>query len=230
MAVLSALKSGNTAQLDAYVGYLTEIVYDTDKNTIRVHDGTKVGGYELVGNVTRDGNNIIYGDNVSFSAGNTTITIDDNGVRINSNTLIVGTTNVLAAIANAENVVIKVANNLVGNAAVLNFQNGNNIIITTTSNGNQINLLFSSTATGNGGGNGASALLNYTYSSNTDNVTPGVGIVKFDSEDLTTATEMYLDYFDDYTNDLSDYFTNLNNDGTGYIKIISGTNPEKFAI
>ena len=101
MAVLSALKSGNTAQLDAYVGYLTEIVYDTDKNTIRVHDGTKVGGYELVGNVTRDGNNIIYGDNVSFSAGNTTITIDDNGVRINSNTLIVGTTNVLAAIANA---------------------------------------------------------------------------------------------------------------------------------
>lgn len=106
MAVISAFKSGTTAELDQYTGYLTEIVYDTDKDTIRVHDGTKVGGYELLGGVRRVGDNIIFGDNVSFTAGNTSITIDDNGVRINSNTLIVGTTNVLAAIANSENVKI----------------------------------------------------------------------------------------------------------------------------
>lgn len=155
MAVISAFKSGTTAELDQYTGYLTEIVYDTDKNTIRVHDGSKLGGYELVGNVTREGNTIIYGDNVSFTAGNTSITIDDNGVRINANTLIVGNTDILAAIANADNVIIKVSNTLIGNAKTLNFQNGNNVFISTTSNGSQINLSFDST----GGGGGTGALL-----------------------------------------------------------------------
>jgi hypothetical protein len=41
-------KTGTTAQNTNYKGKLGEMVIDNDKKTIIIHDGTQVGGYELV--------------------------------------------------------------------------------------------------------------------------------------------------------------------------------------
>ena len=46
------LKRGNTTQSEAYTGPLGELTYDTDLRTIRVHDGSTVGGNVILVNQT----------------------------------------------------------------------------------------------------------------------------------------------------------------------------------
>lgn len=41
-------KRGTTAKNDAFVGLASEITVDTDKHSIRVHDGVTAGGHELL--------------------------------------------------------------------------------------------------------------------------------------------------------------------------------------
>jgi hypothetical protein len=46
------LKRGNTVQSTAYTGPLGELTYDTDLRTLRVHDGSTVGGNVILINQT----------------------------------------------------------------------------------------------------------------------------------------------------------------------------------
>ena len=46
------LKRGNTVQSAAYTGPLGELTYDTDLRTLRVHDGSTVGGNVILINQT----------------------------------------------------------------------------------------------------------------------------------------------------------------------------------
>ena len=48
MARIIQWKRGTTAQNDEYTGKPREITVDTQKRTIRVHDGSKPGGHELL--------------------------------------------------------------------------------------------------------------------------------------------------------------------------------------
>ena len=43
-----SIRRGNTATNNAYKGYAGELTINTETKTIRVHDGTTVGGTELV--------------------------------------------------------------------------------------------------------------------------------------------------------------------------------------
>lgn len=52
-------KRGTTAENDAYIGEAYEVTLDTEKHTLRVHDGVTPGGHELarggeVGNIRED--------------------------------------------------------------------------------------------------------------------------------------------------------------------------------
>jgi hypothetical protein len=47
MAQVLQLRRGTTAQNDVFTGAIAEVVVDTDKNYIRVHDGVTMGGHEL---------------------------------------------------------------------------------------------------------------------------------------------------------------------------------------
>ena len=46
------LKRGNTVQSTAYTGPMGEVTYDTDLRTLRVHDGSTVGGNVILVNQT----------------------------------------------------------------------------------------------------------------------------------------------------------------------------------
>jgi len=46
------LKRGNTVQSTAYTGPVGELTYDTDLRTLRVHDGSTVGGNVILINQT----------------------------------------------------------------------------------------------------------------------------------------------------------------------------------
>lgn len=46
-AVRLQLRRGTTSQNESYTGSVGEITYDTQKKTIRIHDGTTIGGNEL---------------------------------------------------------------------------------------------------------------------------------------------------------------------------------------
>lgn len=47
MARVLQIRRGTTAQNDNFTGMAGEISFDTDTKTLRVHDGTKLGGYAL---------------------------------------------------------------------------------------------------------------------------------------------------------------------------------------
>ena len=94
MPTVVQFRRGTTAQNNAFTGSVGELSIDTDIETIRVHDGSTVGGFELVqrtatqtltnktltspslttpsvtGNVTITGN-IMPGANLSFNLGST---------------------------------------------------------------------------------------------------------------------------------------------------------------
>ncbi len=69
------IRRGTTAQNDTFTGAIGEITMDTDKKEVRVHDGSKVGGYK-VGEKTEHGP-----DRFLVAASATTLTIKA-GVRI----------------------------------------------------------------------------------------------------------------------------------------------------
>jgi hypothetical protein len=48
MADQVQLRGGTTAQNDAFTGAVREVTVDTDKDTLRVHDGSTAGGHELM--------------------------------------------------------------------------------------------------------------------------------------------------------------------------------------
>ena len=45
MAISLKLRRGTTAQNDSFVGSEAELSYDTQTKGLRIHDGTKIGGY-----------------------------------------------------------------------------------------------------------------------------------------------------------------------------------------
>lgn len=47
MAKILQIRRGTTAQNDNFTGMLGEITFDTQTNTLRVHDGVKLGGYPV---------------------------------------------------------------------------------------------------------------------------------------------------------------------------------------
>lgn len=52
MAVHVQLHRGTTAQNDAYTGLEGELTVDTEKHTVRVHDGSTVGGYSVTTDIS----------------------------------------------------------------------------------------------------------------------------------------------------------------------------------
>ena len=48
MAVTVQFRRGTTAQNNAFTGSVGELSINTTTNTIRVHDGSKAGGHELM--------------------------------------------------------------------------------------------------------------------------------------------------------------------------------------
>lgn len=52
MAVHVQLYRGTTAQNDAYTGLDGEVTVDTEKHTVRVHDGTTAGGYSVAAGIS----------------------------------------------------------------------------------------------------------------------------------------------------------------------------------
>lgn len=48
MANILQLRRGTTAQNDAFTGAVAEVTVDTDRDSLRVHDGTTMGGTEIV--------------------------------------------------------------------------------------------------------------------------------------------------------------------------------------
>ena len=48
MATQVQFRRGNTAANDAFKGAIGEVTVDTSKNTLRVHDASKLGGYPLL--------------------------------------------------------------------------------------------------------------------------------------------------------------------------------------
>lgn len=57
-------KRGTTAKNDAFVGLASEITIDTDKHSIRVHDGITVGGHEILPKAKNDE---LYGKQIRMS-------------------------------------------------------------------------------------------------------------------------------------------------------------------
>lgn len=47
MARVLQIRRGTTAQNDNFTGLVGELTFDTDKKVLRVHDGVKLGGYEM---------------------------------------------------------------------------------------------------------------------------------------------------------------------------------------
>ncbi|MCM1294147.1 MAG: hypothetical protein NC311_01125 [Muribaculaceae bacterium] len=47
MAKVLQIRRGTTAQNDNFTGLAGEITFDTEKNTLRVHDGIRLGGYPV---------------------------------------------------------------------------------------------------------------------------------------------------------------------------------------
>jgi hypothetical protein len=74
------LKRGNTTQSSAYTGPVGELTFDTGLNTVRVHDNSTAGGYQLIpingslGNVTA--NSIVISRTLTANTGsNTTLRV-----------------------------------------------------------------------------------------------------------------------------------------------------------
>ena len=55
MGITIKLKRGTSASCNSYTGSAGELVYDTTNNILRLHNGTKAGGYQLWNSDTIDG-------------------------------------------------------------------------------------------------------------------------------------------------------------------------------
>ena len=55
MSITIKLKRGTSASCNSYTGSAGELVYDTTNNILRLHNGTKTGGYQLWNSDTIDG-------------------------------------------------------------------------------------------------------------------------------------------------------------------------------
>jgi Major tropism determinant N-terminal domain len=64
------LKTGTATQNDGYTGLTGEVTVDTTKSTLRVHDGTKMGGHELALNdLSNISNNTFYTKGIASGLG-----------------------------------------------------------------------------------------------------------------------------------------------------------------
>ena len=62
MATQIQFRRGTTAENNAFTGALAEITVDTTLSVVRVHDGSTVGGFQLVGaNSAQNLNNKTFG-------------------------------------------------------------------------------------------------------------------------------------------------------------------------
>lgn len=64
MAKILQIRRGTAAQNDIFTGMPGELTFDTDNNTLRVHDGAHVGGYTLARAVDAAGAQIAYDPSV----------------------------------------------------------------------------------------------------------------------------------------------------------------------
>lgn len=84
------LRRGTTAQNDAFTGMPGEITMDTEKNTIRIHDGQTLGGFEFV----RTGNDFniqdvpddFWANTIPMFAPSKMVVYESSPLTINSNT------------------------------------------------------------------------------------------------------------------------------------------------
>lgn len=75
MARILQIRRGTTAQNDKFTGLMGEVTFDTETKTLRVHDGTKLGGYPLA-----RADQVGTGDNTGGDDGNGTCNFDINTV------------------------------------------------------------------------------------------------------------------------------------------------------
>ena len=54
MPTVLQFRRGTTSQNDSFTGALGELSVDTDKDQIRVHDGSTAGGFALIGAASTD--------------------------------------------------------------------------------------------------------------------------------------------------------------------------------
>ena len=54
MSITIKLKRGTQTVIDSYTGSAGELVYDTTNNSLRVHDGSKIGGHQICNITTLD--------------------------------------------------------------------------------------------------------------------------------------------------------------------------------
>jgi plastocyanin len=135
MTVKVVVRKGNSAINSAYAGEVGEITYDSDNKTIRIHDGTTLGGAKAV-------TNIIAGNNVTVSNVLGEVTI---------NAITAGSSNSFSIIEVAGQPSV-IADSITD---TLTLVAGPNISLITNASGDTITI--SATSSGNGGASGVSA-------------------------------------------------------------------------
>ena len=102
MTVRVVVRKGNNAINSAYAGEVGELTYDSDNQTIRIHDGTTLGGTKTV--TTNSNGNLISTINVA------------NITSLTSNTANISTANITSLVSNN----ITVANEPLSNTQLAN--------------------------------------------------------------------------------------------------------------
>ena len=96
-------RRGTYAENEAFTGAEGEITVDTDSNSLRVHDGVTVGGFEVTGNVHFTGNEMALGES--------DLTITVNKDTTSEQLIINGSTNEVHLHSGNNNEALRLANN-----------------------------------------------------------------------------------------------------------------------
>ena len=119
MTVRVVVRKGNNAINSVYAGEVGELTYDSDNKTIRIHDGTTLGGTKAV--TTNSNGELISTINVanitSLSSNTANIT------SLSSNTANISTANITSLISNTANISTANITSLISNTANISTAN-----------------------------------------------------------------------------------------------------------
>ena len=80
MAKQLQLRRGTTAQHSTFTGALGEVTVDTTRNTLRVHNGSTAGGYEVGAGARGNGTDSVFFENDQVVTTSYTITTGKNAM------------------------------------------------------------------------------------------------------------------------------------------------------
>lgn len=95
MPTVVQFRRGTTAQNDNFTGSVGELSIDTDKQIVRVHDGSTAGGYELLGeNLTNQKitGHVVPSADITYNLGDSSLRWND--LYLSGNTIYIGETNI----------------------------------------------------------------------------------------------------------------------------------------